>query len=207
VPIAVGLVVAGGLAALYASRAESRGLYVLAKAAAGCGFVLVTLASGTPAGTASRLIVVGLMLAVAGDVALALRGTPAFFVGMGAFALTHALYSLAFIVRGFSLVGLALAATAVAAAASGAWRWLGSRLPHRMKAPVAVYMAFGGTMVALSWASFGAGGSLSAGVGASAFYLSDLAVARERFVSLRPADKLWGLPLYYLGQILIALSV
>ena len=44
------------------------------------------------------------------------------------------------------------------------------------------------------------------GGGATAFYLSDLAVARERFVTRSFADKLWGLPLYYVAQVLIALS-
>ena len=43
--------------------------------------------------------------------------------------------------------------------------------------------------------------------GALAFALSDIAVARERFVAPGPINKVWGLPLYYLGQVLLALSV
>jgi hypothetical protein len=40
-----------------------------------------------------------------------------------------------------------------------------------------------------------------------AFYLSDLFVARQRFVAPAFANRLYGLPLYYLGQFLLAFSV
>ena len=43
--------------------------------------------------------------------------------------------------------------------------------------------------------------------GAFAFYVSDLAVARERFVSSSFLNRAWGLPLYYGAQILLAASV
>ena len=39
---------------------------------------------------------------------------------------------------------------------------------------------------------------------AVAFFLSDLAVARERFVSSDFVNKLWGLPLYYGAQLVFA---
>ncbi len=39
------------------------------------------------------------------------------------------------------------------------------------------------------------------------FYLSDLFVARERFVTSAFVNRLVGLPLYYGGQVLLALSV
>jgi uncharacterized membrane protein YhhN len=45
------------------------------------------------------------------------------------------------------------------------------------------------------------------GVGASLFYLSDLFVARNRFVKKEYVNRLVGLPLYYTGQYLLALSV
>ena len=43
--------------------------------------------------------------------------------------------------------------------------------------------------------------------GACAFYLSDLAVARERFLVRSITNKLWGLPAYYAGQLLLAWSI
>jgi hypothetical protein len=39
------------------------------------------------------------------------------------------------------------------------------------------------------------------------FFVSDLAVARERFIEHTFLNKTWGLPLYYGGQLLLATSV
>ena len=43
--------------------------------------------------------------------------------------------------------------------------------------------------------------------GALLFYVSDLAVARHRFVKAELLNRAIGLPLYYAGQVLIAMSV
>ena len=44
-------------------------------------------------------------------------------------------------------------------------------------------------------------------VGAALFYCSDLTVARDRFVEETFLNRVIGLPLYYAGQVFIALSV
>ena len=41
---------------------------------------------------------------------------------------------------------------------------------------------------------------------AVAFYLSDVSVARDRFVAPGFGNRIWGLPLYYAAQLLFALS-
>jgi uncharacterized membrane protein YhhN len=43
--------------------------------------------------------------------------------------------------------------------------------------------------------------------GAASFYISDLFVARDRFLKTEFANRLLGLPLYYAGQFLLAFSV
>ena len=43
--------------------------------------------------------------------------------------------------------------------------------------------------------------------GAVLFFVSDLAVARDRFIARTFANKAWGLPLYFSGQLLIAWSL
>ena len=43
--------------------------------------------------------------------------------------------------------------------------------------------------------------------GAVSFYLSDIFVARQKFISTQPVNRVIGLPLYYLGQFLLALSI
>lgn len=69
-----------------------------------------------------------------------------------------------------------------------------------MRAYVVVISA----MVACAAGAFGATGDAALLAGAVAFFLSDLAVARERFVARSFANKLWGLPLYYGAQLLLA---
>ena len=44
-------------------------------------------------------------------------------------------------------------------------------------------------------------------VGAVLFYLSDLAVARERFVVRSFWNGAWGSPMYFVGQVVLALTV
>ena len=44
-------------------------------------------------------------------------------------------------------------------------------------------------------------------VGAIGFYLSDLAVARQRFVHESLTNRPWGLPLYFGSQLLLAGTV
>ncbi len=205
-PLAIALTALGGLVALWASGLESRWPYAAAKAAAAGGFVWLAAAVGARATVAGSLLLAGLVASGVGDVALAFRPRAAFVAGTGAFALAHAAYCAAFVARGVSLPWLALFASAAATGAVIAWRWLRPHLPPGLVVPIGVYVALISTMIALAWASFAAGGPMSTALGATAFYLSDLAVARERFVARGSADKLWGLPLYYLGQVLIALS-
>ncbi|RLE33354.1 MAG: hypothetical protein DRJ61_07425, partial [Acidobacteria bacterium] len=48
---------------------------------------------------------------------------------------------------------------------------------------------------------------ISVGIGASLFFLSDLAVARHRFVKAAFLNRAIGLPAYYAGQMLLALAI
>ena len=43
--------------------------------------------------------------------------------------------------------------------------------------------------------------------GAVLFFVSDLAVARDKFVGASFVNRAWGLPAYYAGQLLIAWSL
>jgi uncharacterized membrane protein YhhN len=47
----------------------------------------------------------------------------------------------------------------------------------------------------------------SAALGSLLFYVSDLAVARHRFVRPDFVNRVVGLPLYYAGQFLLALTI
>jgi hypothetical protein len=95
-----------------------------------------------------------------------------------------------------------------------------------MRGPVLAYIAvITGMVAAAAGAVAGAGpalpatAALTAGgptarwvwqtavmAAAVAFYLSDVSVARDRFVAPGFGNRIWGLPLYYAAQLLFALS-
>jgi len=91
-------------------------------------------------------------------------------------------------------------------ALSGEWRWLSPNLPTDMRLPVQAYFLVISVMTALACAVSGAGGPPVVAAGAIAFTASDISVARDRFVHPEFANRAWGLPLYYLAQVLLALS-
>ena len=76
-----------------------------------------------------------------------------------------------------------------------------------MRIPVAVYTVVITAMVMLSVGTQGVKSNRFIVTGAVAFYFSDVAVARRQFMDTGFPDYLWGLPLYYAGQILLAISV
>ena len=76
-----------------------------------------------------------------------------------------------------------------------------------MKVPVLAYVVVITMMVICAAGTVNAPGGAVRVLGAVAFYLSDLGVARERFVTPGLANRLFGLPLYYGGQVLLALSI
>jgi YhhN family len=96
------------------------------------------------------------------------------------------------------------ARAASAVPAGGACLLATIRRPHlaELRAPVVVYAAANSDMVLLA---FGVASPL-ARLGAALFYASDLDVARDRFVQPCVANRVVGLPLYYAGQVLLALS-
>jgi uncharacterized membrane protein YhhN len=76
-----------------------------------------------------------------------------------------------------------------------------------MKTPVVLYVVVISAMVALAVGAVGRGASPGFLVAAVAFLVSDIAVARDRFVSEDVLNRIWGLPLYYFAQVLFVLSI
>jgi len=62
-------------------------------------------------------------------------------------------------------------------------------------------------MMAMAVATYAAHGSLVLMLGGLLFVLSDLAVARDRFVAPGFINRAWGLPTYFAAQLLLAASV
>ncbi len=179
----------------------------LVKPAAALTFVVSGgLWAGLGSGTSTpfgRVMVAGLCLAALGDVLLIPKDPRAFLAGLVAFLLGHVAYAIAFVIRGVDLTATAVALLLLALAAVPVLRWLWPSVGPRMRAPVAAYVVVITGMVALAAGTARQGGVWLL-VGATAFYLSDLAVARHQFVKRELANRMWGLPLYFFAQLLLA---
>jgi uncharacterized membrane protein YhhN len=194
-----------------AEARDSRAGVWLCKPIAAAGFVAAALAEGATASPYGVWILAGLVLSFAGDVLLIPRGAQGFFLaGLGSFLLAHVAYTIAFAVRGLAPASVAMAAVPVAAAGLFALRYLWPHVQRnapKLQAPVLAYMAVISSMVVTAAGTFGHAADWRIPLGAIAFYLSDLAVARQRFVADHLSNKAWGLPLYFGAQLLLAWSV
>lgn len=180
---------------------------IWAKIAASSSFVATALAAGafdTPYG---RWVLVALCLGWVGDVSLVAAARTWFLIGLIAFLLSHLAYVGAFSAIGMELPAAAVALAALALPAGLIGRWLWPHLPSEMKGPVAAYIVVISVMAAAAVGGVAGAAPVVALPAALAFYLSDVSVARDRFVEQGFLNRLWGLPLYYAAQIMFALSV
>ena len=177
------------------------------KLAASLGFLAVAIAAGALDSRYGQLVLVALLCSAAGDALLLSRNSRVFLAGLGAILLAHAIYAAAFSLRGQAPGWLAAGALLMTLNASAVLVWLLPRLHAAYRYAVPAYVLAIAVMVATALGTGAATGHWSIPAGALAFALSDIAVARERFVAPSVINKLWGLPLYYLGQVLLALSV
>ena len=190
---------------LRAIRVGDRRLEIISKTAASAAFVALGLARWSPGDAIGAWLIAGLALGAAGD--LCLLRDRSFDVGLISFLLGHLAYVAGFhtALPGADWPLVILAPLALAGGSALAWLW-----PHlgRRRIPVIAYivtitvMVWGGISVSLAGAL-----PWTAATGAVLFYLSDLAVARHRFVHESFTNRALGLPVYYAGQLLLALTI
>lgn len=199
--LTLAVLVAALMAAELSGRARARAiLKVLASltfVAAGALFLPLTSGAG-------RWLMAGLVLSLVGDAALISKGKRALFLGgLGAFLVAHLCFAAAFVARGLDAIHALVGAGVVVLAGVAIARWLVPHVRGGMRAPVAAYVVTITAMVALAAGAWGAGARVTLLVGAVLFYLSDLCVARERFVVRARVNGAVGLPLYYAAQLLL----
>jgi len=197
------------------------------KGVTSAAFIGTALAAGATDSAYGGWVLAALCLGWVGDVSLVSGRRAWFLVGLGAFLLSHLTYIGAFAtVRPNAVVAVVVAACLLAPAALVA-RWLWPHLGTDVRGPVLAYIAVITAMVAAAAGAVAREGPAAPAVAvltqgeplpgwvwdasvmaaAVAFYLSDISVARDRFVAPDFANRIWGLPLYYGAQILFALSV
>lgn len=174
-------------------------------------FVLAALWRG-PGTRYDWLVVAGLVLSMAGDVSLIRRERNWFLAGLVAFLLGHVAYIMAFGTRAALLV---LHPAAMAAFAALSLVVFVRLRPHlgRMRWPVAAYIVVITLMLMSAWAVVLAPGGRAGAAwliacGATLFYVSDLSVARDRFIPGSGfANRATGLTFYYTAQFMLAFTI
>lgn len=196
-------------ALLIAELREDKRAQYLFKPLAALGFILLALQFGALKSTYGIIILSGLIACAMGDIFLLSRKSDNVFkAGMAAFAVGHLLYMTAFGLQfegldidGYIVTGLTLIS------ATTFFLWLKPHLAKDMIALTLVYTAIISLMVIASIARFNYFLKYAAPLGAILFAISDMFVARDRFVKPSPKNALAITPLYFGAQALFAFSV
>jgi uncharacterized membrane protein YhhN len=189
------------------ARGSAAGKWV-AKPVASTAFVWAALASGAWHTGYGRTLLVGLTLCWCGDILLIpVRRPRVFQAGIAAFLLGHVAFAAAFTSLGLHAGATGAAALAMSAVGWTVTRWLRPHVPADFQVPVRAYVI---VICAMAVVAVGAAfhrGAWPIALGALSFVVSDVSVARDRFVKPAFGNRAWGLPLYYLAQLVFALSI
>ena len=207
--IGTAVMLLGGL--LYFEKSESLKGKLLTKPFLSLLFIVAAAVQPHPLPRYYPMLLIGLISCLGGDLFLAIPGRKTFRLGLASFLLGHGFYVIAFFqVSHLNILTWASGAV-ISAVGVRVYCWLRPNLGP-MKVPVTAYilvisvMLCGAASVAGD-SSLKSGGKAMVMAGALLFYISDLFVARQRFVKTNFFNRLMGLPLYYAGQFLLAFSV
>jgi uncharacterized membrane protein YhhN len=189
------------------SARESLFAKALTKGIASTSFVVLAFINGAVSTPYGRVVLTALLLSWIGDLLLLSRQSIYLLSGMTAFLIAHVGFIAAFAMQGFSLVTVAVGLAGTGILAIWIIRWLWKHLLGVFMVAVPVYLIVIMLMVSVAIAASSNSLPLTVGLGAIFFAASDISVARDRFIERDVMNKAWGLPLYYLAQILFASSV
>lgn len=187
------------------AREAPRAKFICKTAASVCFVLLAVSLHVLDRGWFGCFVLAGLVMALGGDVALAISGKRAFLVGLVLFLVGHLAYIAAFGMVVPAHGWLSLFSVIPAVATLIVFAALAPNLGS-MRGAVIVYMAAITVMVVAAMAARRAGHPHGDALlcGALLFYVSDFSVARDRFVKRAFVNRAWGLPAYYAAQVLIA---
>ncbi len=175
-------------------------------------FVLTALNQNQSSLLYFKIMIVGLILCLIGDVCLIFMDSKKMFLaGLIAFLSGHIAYVAAF--SGYVNLSVLSGGAVLIFGGTGiiVFQWLKPNL-GTMKIPVIAYILIITAMIVCAVSVFdniqlSDTGRYLIVCGALSFYLSDLFVARNQFVKKAYLNRLVGLPLYFTGQFLLAFSV
>lgn len=176
------------------------------KLLASTGFILTALASGARESAVGKALLAGLSLSWFGDAFLIIPADFYFQFGLLAFLLGHIAYCIAFTLYGLKLSSIIRGVLTIPILTLAFSWWLMPHVNNDMKIPVIAYMIVITTMVILALGARAKGAPKNMAIGAILFFFSDIAVAIDQFIAPQIPCFIWGLPLYYSGQLFLAHS-
>lgn len=179
----------------------------LFKPLAAAAFVWLALSLNATDTSYGNWLLAGLLLCLLGDLFLMPDDERSFLAGLTAFLCGHLLYCVAFLQLPGNFTGLAVSVVPGIVLVVFVKRWLAPHVGDNMKIPVALYVLVITGMLLCAGLTVGQPGSLWIICGAWGFAASDLAVARRQFVNPSPMNGLWGTPLYFGSQMVLAASL
>jgi uncharacterized membrane protein YhhN len=191
-------------AAVWAETTGRQALVWLFKPLAAACFLWLAWLAGALDSDYGNYLLAGLALCWLGDVLLIPDSERAFTAGLGSFLLGHLFYAVAFLQLQPAIDTALLALPAVLVLAFCSLYWLRPHVPSTMKVPVGAYIAVICAMLLCAAAAWHSQAGALITAGAWGFAISDLAVARQQFVKPAALNRLWGLPLYFGSQMLLA---
>ncbi len=178
---------------------------IFSKLFASASFVAFFLSCTVEMSAFHYWILAALLFSLCGDLLLAVRGARRWFMlGIVAFALAHVSYCVGFAKLAIKDSLLAVTSAAAIVFAMVVYRWLRPFLEAQFRLLVPLYIVIICTMLALGVAAGISTGVTAVVAGTMLFAISDLFVARHRFIESALANRLIGLPLYYAAQLLLA---
>ena len=151
-----------------------------------------------------QVLMVALLCSWVGDLLLLPGKSRWFLYGLFSFLLAHIAFALCFIQRGIDTGQLLLPGAGVGLLVLVISYWLLPHVEHEMKLPVLGYMAAIVVMVILAFATHHHLPNAAIPVAACLFLVSDLFVARDRFVKKEAWNRIIGTPLYFGAQMIFA---
>ena len=183
------------------------GRYIF-KPLAAAAFLWLALSLDATATTYGSWLLAALVCCMVGDLFLMPDSERTFLAGLTAFLCGHLLFAVAFLQLPTNTFGLIITSLPAVVLLVAVLRWLAPHVNREMKIPVALYVLVITAMLLCAGLTAGQPAAMVIIGGAWGFAFSDLAVARRQFV--QPDSRingLWGTPLYFFSQMLLASSL
>lgn len=188
------------------TRGSLRGKWAT-KPAASAAFLALALLRLDSFELAHLAILAALSFSAAGDLLLIPEDSlRTFRAGIVVFLFAHLAFIAAFLAHGVDPLATAGATAVLAIVGVLVGRAIVKRAGPGLERTVAAYLVVISAMVAMAAGAASRGSPLWL-LAAVAFYLSDLTVARHRFLQREAVNRQVGLPLYYAAQLLFAWSL